>query len=425
MLWWGAGALAFWAAATLVAQEPGRNLQFSAFGTLGAARGDTREVGFRRDASSSKGIYDRTAWDLDTRFGVQASGRIGENLLGTFQVVSRLRSDNTFRPRPTWASLAWSASPGLLVRAGLLSFDILPLGDLANVGFTYLWVRPPVEVFAPVPLTGMRGLDAEWTFLLDGGGALQVKAFAGSLVDHVPADHLGEWDVRGGRVFGGAVKFTAGRFRARLGGTVLRFPNNLPEPVPALQGYLRTFAGLLGDPGIAASADAFDTRGRTLRSANGSVAWDGDPWQVQGALSHAASDSILFQPAWSGFASLGCRVGPVVPFGMFARNVTRRTPLPYLGALPALTGPGAPAARGLAEALRTLARGRGVDQHTLSAGLRWDFAPTADLKVQVDRIRSHDATGLFYNPRPGGPATWDGRETVLSLTLDFTLGGGR
>ncbi|NTV73839.1 MAG: hypothetical protein HGA66_06490 [Holophaga sp.] len=407
------------------AQEPARNLRFSAFGTLGVARSDTALVGYRRDVTGHKGIFDKPAWDLDTRLGVQASGRLGENLLATFQVVSRQRYDNTFRPDPTWATLSWTPTPGFQLRAGLLSFDNLPMGDLANVGYTYLWVRPPVEVFGPVPLSRMRGLDAERTFLLDSGAALEVKAFYGSSVDTVTVDHIGEWDLRGGRLFGGAVKFTAGGFRARLGANFFRFPNDIPEPVPSLQGYLRSFADLLHDPGLAASADAFGTRGRNLRSAQLSLAWESGPWQAQGAVSHASSDNFLFQPAWSGFASLGYRVGKVVPYAMFARNVSKRAPLPYLGALPSLTGPLGPAARGLVDTLTTITRARGVDQGTLTAGLRWDIAPQADLKFQVDRVRSHNATGLLYNPDPTRPDAWNGRETVVSVTLDFILGGGR
>lgn len=65
------------------------------------------------------------------------------------------------------------------------------------------------------------------------------------------------------------------------------------------------------------------------------------------------------------------------------------------------------------------------DQNTYSLGLRWDFAPHADLKFQVDTVRAHNADGLEYNPSPYPATGWDGRMTVTSICLDFILGGGR
>jgi len=48
----------------------------------------------------------------------------------------------------------------------------------------------------------------------------------------------------------------------------------------------------------------------------------------------------------------------------------------------------------------------GADQHTWSAGLRWDVHESVDLKFQVDRV-TPEGNGLFINVKPGfhGPVT--------------------
>ena len=42
----------------------------------------------------------------------------------------------------------------------------------------------------------------------------------------------------------------------------------------------------------------------------------------------------------------------------------------------------------------------------------------AALKVQVDRVHSHNSTGFWWVKEPG----WDGRATVMTVTLDFIFG---
>ena len=58
----------------------------------------------------------------------------------------------------------------------------------------------------------------------------------------------------------------------------------------------------------------------------------------------------------------------------------------------------------------------GADQHTISAGLRWDLHDSVDVKVQVDRV-SPFGNGLFVAPQPG----FHGPVDVLTATVDFVF----
>ena len=418
----------------LQAQEQSRNLQFSAFGTLGVAGTDTHTVGYRRDGTQPFWLaaIDKPSFDMDTRFGVQLSSKLGEHWLATLQVVSRPRYDGTYKPMPSVACLAWNPGGNFQARAGYLPYDVLPNGDFSNIGYTYLWVRPPADVFGTLNITRLRGVELSQGFSLGSGASLQVRGYFGESADQVPAGgDLGVWDLAGGRVWGGALKVQAGPWRGRVAYSYFKLPRNLPQ-VPSLvafQNGLRSVGSLLDDPRLAAAAAAVDQKGVAVRSLQAGGAWEQGPYQVQGTFLHSSSPHNFTYPTRdAGFVSFGYRLGDVVPFVTFSRVVTDRPSIPdvgALGALPPQYGALVPIGKALVGVLNQFAISTVADQHTLSAGLRWDFAEKADLKFQIDRVRANHSIGGVVSYDTARPDVWNGRMTVMSITLDFIFGGGR
>ena len=70
----------------------------------------------------------------------------------------------------------------------------------------------------------------------------------------------------------------------------------------------------------------------------------------------------------------------------------------------------------LAQGVNTLINSVGADQHTTSAGLRWDLHESMDLKLQVDRI-TPQGNGLLIFVKPG----FHGPVDVATMTLDFVF----
>jgi hypothetical protein len=57
-------------------------------------------------------------------------------------------------------------------------------------------------------------------------------------------------------------------------------------------------------------------------------------------------------------------------------------------------------------------------QNSLSVGARWDFAKSADLKVQFDQVRLHAGSpGTLINLQPGFRP--GGKFNLFSATIDF------
>jgi hypothetical protein len=163
---------------------------------------------------------------------------------------------------------------------------------------------------------------------------------------------------------------------------------------------------------MASAADNLDFSRRSIQFMSAGASYDEGPLLAQGMISRLQSDTPLDPDAWSGFVSCGVRVQQVVPYLAWSRIVSARASAD-LG----LQAWSPMEAQVVAAAYAAFLASNQNDQHTLTLGLRWNFAPKADLKVQVDAVQARDSGGLWRNVQPG----WNGRATVASAVLDFVF----
>jgi hypothetical protein len=115
----------------------------------------------------------------------------------------------------------------------------------------------------------------------------------------------------------------------------------------------------------------------------------------------------------------GYRFGKILPYYSHAKLAVKSD---FTNTIPTACASGAPAActatvrslNATMESLRTSARGG--SQNTDSIGLRWDFMPSADLKVQIDRVKPQ-GKGLFSQAAAG----FKGPVTVGAVAVDFVF----
>jgi len=410
-------------------QEPG-SWKLSGFGTLGLAWNNTDTAGFRRDLSQPEGTTREVDGRLDSRLGLQLNAQFTDTLQFNAQAVSKYRYDKTFKPEITWAFLGWKPTPDLQVRFGRVGFDLFMDSDSRNVGYSYLWARPPVEYFGGIPVSHLDGIDIANDFAIGDSSTLRIKAFAGFAAERTAFRDGLSMDLTGGKLGGLVAEVISGPWRGRLAYGTLRIRHDFPDPIPALQGALIQVSQQMQDPGLAKTADDMRFSGRTLRFSTASLIYEEGPLQAQAVLGHFDNHLLMAQNSWMGFLSCGYRVGQVVPYGVWSRGVCQR-PEPYLGALPYLgldpriPQPMVDAANQLVMGVQQFVSSNQLDRYTLAAGARWDFAPKASLKFQVDRIHTHRAAGLWLLPDPPTPMTHvdtvDGWSTVLSAVLDFVF----
>jgi len=333
--------------------------------------------------------------------------------------VSKYRYDGSFRPDVTWAALSWNPVSNLQLQAGRMGFDMFDKTMVRDVGYTYLWVRPPTDVFASVPFQVVDGLRVDQTFVIGAATTFTLKALAARAVGQTPFFGLDAvQDNTGNRVLGLTGSLQRGPWRIRASVARVRNENELPAPLDQIPAAFDTFAVLTRDPQLAQTGSLLTINGLQSRTQTLVVDYAKGPVQVAGYISRSTFNRFLLPKNTTGYLSFGYRMGAVVPYLMFARIYSDRIQVPYLGVLPLSP---VPAVQQFTAEVTSMVQTRNADQRTWSAGLRWDFSSRADLKFQVDVVHAPDGSPLMYVQQPG----FNGRLTVMSVVLDFVFGRRR
>ncbi|HWV14534.1 MAG TPA: DNA topoisomerase IV [Cellvibrio sp.] len=111
--------------------------------------------------------------------GLQAEGKISDELTATAQVIAR--SSNDYQLNAEWAYLTWQASDNTKIRVGRLRTPFYMYSDSLDVGYSYVWITPPSEVYS-VPFNNVDGVDIYTTATL-GIFDTSLQAYFGSFED--------------------------------------------------------------------------------------------------------------------------------------------------------------------------------------------------------------------------------------------------
>jgi hypothetical protein len=377
-------------------------LKLRGFGTVGVVGNSTSGAHFIRDILQPGGVAGGWSSAVDSRLGLQANFRLTDQIEGVAQVVSMYNYDGSYRPGLEWAFVSYSPDPAFKVRLGRLGWDVYMLSDSRNVGYSYLWVRPPVEYFGQLQIPHVDGADVVVKHQL-GGGIASAKLYAGLADQKVPSPPTADYDLAGSVVRGVNLDYQKGAWQFRVGYTAVKVENELPGLVPLL-GALS-----VSGPGAAALGADLSLAGKTIEIVSAGTVFENGPWQAQLMVNRFTSDTLIFPQKDSGYLLLGYRIDKWTPFVNFAatRSVgasQRRTGLP-------LPNP-------LDTAVATTLAVAQSRQNTLSLGVRYDFMRNADLKVQLDRVRVSDHAALLWR---NARADWNGHATILSVALDFVF----
>jgi len=385
-------------------------LTFRGFGTLGVARSNTDAVEFMRDVSQPKGVTTQLDAALDSRLGLQVNLRLNENWELVAQAVAKRRFDDTFRPELTWAFLKWEVSEAVDLRAGRLGFDVYQLADSRNVGYSYLWVRPPVEFYGGIPITEFDGADLVVQSPV-GAGFGRWKVFGGHAKGRIPTSGKARFDLTGSPLMGTIGDFRQGDWWFRLAYAQLKFKAEFNSDVDAMLAALRDPMVSSLSPSAPALADELAIRDKWVRYLSLGVVFERGPFQSHLGLSRATSQSLGIPKTHAGYLTLGYRQGTWTPYLSFA--AVKSTPIPRSTGLPDVF-PFSLLSTGVQQFLRTNQN----DQRALSLGIRWDVQRNLCLKAQVDDIHvGQNSYQLWWRPSP----TWNRRATVATLTLDFVF----
>lgn len=384
------------------------DIRLSGFGTAGITRSDNDLQGFRRDLSRKGASKDKWEFGTDSLLGLQLDLRLTEHLSGAIQLVAKDRTNNSLSDSVEWAYARFQASPSITLRAGRMGFDVFLLSEYRNLGFAYLWVRPPIEFYGALAFDYVDGIDMIHSTPL-GTGTLRTKILAGVTKNHFESGATGsvtEIDIT--PVLSANLSWENNHWRTQLGAAYLKIDSSL-ESNEQLASALQQVEFLW--PGVNDITKTLETKERHLRYISGGAAYENDTWVLQSELGYINTDLEQFTSLASAYFSTGYKIGSTTLFavGAIAKNTTSQQQLSSAPPIPDL--------QLLQQQVQISYDLNRIKQHTLSLGVRWDVRHNMALKTQWDHTWVDKyGGGLFYQKTPY-PSKQE--LNTLSINLDF------
>ncbi|MDD5581452.1 MAG: hypothetical protein PHY16_19575 [Methylobacter sp.] len=382
------------------------------FGTLGASGTDTDRLGFRRDIKQSAGVTNGWGFDNDSRLGLQLDVDINKSWHATAQWVARNNTGDFFEQNLDWFFLRWRLEDDLDIRVGRMGFDVFMLSEYRNVGYAYLWMRPPHEFYAGLPVYHFDGADIAKKYAI-GEGILTIKAFGGYSFFQVPITNSSNSAAQGTTVAGGKLAYEYGNWNTRIGYTYVLTNNEFAALQPLLDTLNSAEVNAVW-PGAQALVRQIATKNKIVHFSSIGLAYDDGLWLAQMEASYIDSDQLNYPSVASGYFSAGRRFGKVTLYSLFGISESLHNQIELSNPLIPV-----PAIVELRNAVAQLPNSSRVDEKSVSLGLRWDVTEHIDLKTQWSHYwLGNNGAALWLTPAAGlTPDTVN----VWSVGLDFVF----
>ncbi|MBV6322269.1 porin [Duganella violaceipulchra] len=377
------------------------NLTISGFGTLGVAKSNTDQAQFAR-YNQAEGVGDKAKIGLDTNLGLQATYKINDWLSGTAQILTRKNTSPTFTTDLTWAFLKARINDEVSVRVGRVVLPTFLISDYQNVGYANTMMRPPIEMYGQAPIENVDGADVNFQRAF-GDFNFTTQAFAGVSRGKlfVPT---GAGSVATYRAPAVGISFTGeyGPFLVRVAHARADMKINDLAPINTLTGTLNQF----GFKQLASDLGLSEGKKIAFTSIGGTMDWHNIVVQTEYAQ-RRAKEAVYIPDTNAWYTMVGYRVGKVLPYYAHASYKDAGASVTPPAALPKNSPLGA-AVYGLLPS---------PEQTSDLIGVRWDFAKSLALKVQVDRVKPKTKAGSLIFVKPG----FNNNVTVVAAALDFVF----
>lgn len=341
-----------------------------------------------------------------SKAGVQLTYPLNDRADATIQMVARTddsNSNDAWDVDAEWAYLRYRLTDDLQVRAGRLRTPFYMYSESLDVGYSYPWARPPLDVYRS-PLTAYDGVDMLYDFKT-GGINNRIQFWTGSYADTTDGPAGVPDDLELKDQYGVNITSTWGDFTARAMVFTIAIDGTTTVDVNG------------GVPPIYAQFDAED---KLDYSAIG-FQWDnGQYFVITETTDLRSRDGLFFTDEKAGYISGGTRIQDWTPYATYGWYHTANEE-DYLGTA-------------------SCAGGLGVDNKTCSGqsksfgfGVRKELGTNLAMKMQWDRYYDFDDTNGYYGfagysstaiipPAPPFVNTTQGEEwdeaDVLTITLD-------
>ncbi len=164
-------------------------VQFDGFMTVGAAKivdiEDADKGNIYIGGLGDRGISEDLSFERDSRFGLQISSDVAENMSVVAQILGRADHGN-FNAIIEWAYVDYEFNDIASIHVGKIKQPVYLVNDYVEVGYAYPWIRPPQEVYLlNNPLNTVNGIELLLQIPV-GPGTLSFQPYLGSNRDDIP-----------------------------------------------------------------------------------------------------------------------------------------------------------------------------------------------------------------------------------------------
>ncbi len=357
---------------SVLASSTVQAIQFDGFMTAGAAKivdiDDADKGNIYIGGLGDRGITEDLTFERDTRFGLQISSDVSDDMSVVAQILGR-GDKNNFNAIIEWAYIDYELHDVASIHVGKIKQPVYLVNDYVEVGYAYPWIRPPQEVYLlNNPLNTVNGIELLLQFSV-GPGTLSLQPYLGSNRDDIPNGNGAYFEAE--NIYGIDIKYSGRGYTAhasnfRCDVKVTGQPFTVPDTL--LGDVTVNLGGSQGDCNVMAT-------GFNVDMANVVVYAEWQKRTTSDTLSQAFGDTESY------YATLGYRFGKWLPHITFAsiEGEASTVGLPGNGAATVVGPTGNPAI------------GFSVNfpvpvQTSITAGLRYEVNDSAALKVEYQMI---------------------------------------
>ena len=342
--------------------------KFGGFGTLGVSHSSLNQGDYVVDSSMPKGVGRSNEWSIrnNTRVTAHAIANFTPQVSAMFQVDSEYRSDGSYRPEVEWLNVKYAFTPNIYMRVGRVPLPSFMDSENRDVGHSYVWVNPPVDVYRQLSIPSADGIDAVYRSEIGEAGNT-VKAIYGTNTEK-SSDSVSTsrdmWGIFDTFEYGFATFHVSYQQRRSSSQSLATGVSG------AWSNYSDLSVGASYDPGN----------------------W----FIISEWVQHRSSTKVDAM-----YFSGGYRLDKFTPYFLYSQNSAGS----FLTDSPSLAA--------IDRANRS--------QSTTGMGLRWDFMRNYDFKIQYDLVKLSDNSNGYLINVPTGVTLYGSRFHVISAVVDFVF----
>lgn len=395
----GFGLAAAISTASIAEDASNKLFEFSGYGTLGITQLDKHDTYYRNFTLSKSGAKDSAYLGTDSVIGLQARGKITDQLGYIIQGVTRTWEQDEYLTKISWAALSYEVSPGLVVRLGRTNTQFFMHSDTLFVNYVREFVRPPVEVYSLAPFRDMDGADVIYRIGIE-NYLIETQAYVGSSKTRVPSGEIELKDLIGGRasVAKGNLFLQASYANSRVSNT--------------------TKSGITTELISALESTGFENVKRDIDGTDGRSTYTSVGFKHEGYYGNVfgeyakRTNSKYYGSSHAWYLGVSKRIADFTPYYYYAKQRSDKDSINSRTGIDAFDA-----------GLYRLNASRSTAQQSHVAGVRYELMSNTAVKFQVERSRPEEgAWGIFVPKNVSNSEIADGKTvTTVSLGVDFVF----